>query len=120
MSRKIKGFSNDIELTDEHLIVNLHGIDKLLSLKSHLKIPLSHLRGATIDKGALDEYAVRFGGTRLPDKWCGRFYRHGEKLFYNIERHELPVVIVLADEFYDRLVLGVEHPRELVDQLNNL
>lgn len=119
MTRKRKPASNIIKLDDECLYIELRGLNKLWGLKSRLKIPLTHVRGATIDTGVLVDFAWKVGGYHTPNKWVGHFARHGEKLFYNIEKPELPVVITLEDEKFDRLILGVEQPRELVDQLNN-
>ena len=59
-------------------------------------------------------------GTAIPGiYYAGTFYLGGDKTFFNIKRTSKPVVIQLHDEDYDRIVIGVENPRHLVDQINN-
>ncbi|GBG96090.1 hypothetical protein NtB2_00194 [Lactococcus termiticola] len=57
---------------------------------------------------------------RSPGKWAGFFAKDGESFWYNVTRGEKPVVIQLRAEKQDRLILGVEEPEKLVDEINNL
>jgi hypothetical protein len=41
-----------VTIEDDHLLIEVHGLDKLWALKSHLKIPLANVRGATVDQAS--------------------------------------------------------------------
>ncbi|BDR55272.1 hypothetical protein KIMH_13830 [Bombiscardovia apis] len=114
-------YSNDVELSETTLVVEPRGINKVLALKGRLEIPLEHILGATEDPGILDQpKGLRDPGTAVGGKWAGTFVQDDEKSFWNVTRPERPVVIQLVGERYARLILGVEHPRELVDHINAL
>ena len=110
---------NAVTLTATDLLVEPQGLDRLWSLTSKIEVPLAHVRGATIDPGAVREpKGTRGPGLGLPGRWCGTFHRDGEKIFYNVHAGDDAVVIELNDEDYTRFVLTVDHPRELVDAIN--
>ena len=113
--------SNIITITDTLLIIEPSHLDKLWSFKKRLELPFSHIKGATLDSGILDERkGIKALGLGMPGKWAGTFVKQGQQTFYNIQRPEEAVVIQLVDEDYDRLVLGTKEPRQLVDKINNL
>ena len=110
---------NTVTLTPTELIVEPQGLDKLWSLTSRIEVTLAHVRGATIDPGAVREpKGTRGPGLGLPGRWSGTFHRDGEKTFYNVRAGDEAVVIELSDEEYARFVLSVDRPRELVDAIN--
>lgn len=111
---------NKVQIIDNKLIVTPQGINKLTSMKGKLEFPFTHILGATIDEGILDESkGLKGPGTAIPGYWAGTFTKNGEKTFYNIKRSHKPVVIQLQHEYYTRLILGVENPNQLVDTINN-
>lgn len=110
---------NSVTITADRLVVEPRGLDKLWSLRDRIDVPLAHVRGATIDPGAPTEpKGIRAPGLALPGKWAGTFHRDGERVFWNVSTGGPAIVIELADEHFDRLVLTVEHPREIVDAVN--
>lgn len=113
--------SNKISLTQDHLVIEPQGIDKLLSFKNKLEIPFEHLLGATIDKDIVHATkGLKGPGTDLPHKTAGTWSHEKEKIFWNVGKNETPLVIRLKDEHFSMLVLGVQNPKQLVYQLNNL
>ncbi|HZK36726.1 MAG TPA: hypothetical protein VFC57_07235 [Aeromicrobium sp.] len=110
---------NTVTITNNNLVVEPQGLNKLWSFKRRLEIPLSNVRGATFDPGANSEpKGLRAPGLAIPGKWAGTFHRDGEKSFWNVSKAGETVVIELADEHYDRLILTVNDPRVLVDRIN--
>ena len=111
--------NNRVAIVGRTLEVEPQGLDKMWSFKRKLVVPLEHVLGASEDPGILDDTkGLRAPGLHVPGKWAGTYMEHGEKTYWNVTRPESPIVIQLKDEHYDRLVLGVKHPRELVDQIN--
>ena len=103
-----------IHLTTEHLIVELQGWHRLWALTRGLEIPLAHVRGATADPGAAGEpKGLRAPGLHLPGGTAvGTFC---ERVFWDVRDPSRVVVIQLAGERYDRLVIEVADPRATVD-----
>ncbi|KRL05117.1 hypothetical protein [Liquorilactobacillus oeni] len=111
---------NKVQITAEKLIVVPQGINKLASLKRRLEFALINVMGASIDEGILNERkGIKAPGTAMPGYWSGTFTKNGEKTFFNIKRPNKPVVVQLKNESYSRLVLGVQNPSKLVDDINN-
>ena len=106
----------DVELTENTLIVHVHGIDRLWALKSRLEIPLSHVVGAEVDPEAARGWrksvqGVRAPGTHVPGViTAGTFYQEGERVFWDVHDTESTVVIDLKDDLYARLVIEVDDP----------
>jgi hypothetical protein len=70
-----------VSISDETLVVDVEGMDKLWALKSRLTIPLANVRGATADPGMMREpRGVRVPGTRIPGVITAGTFRHdGER-----------------------------------------
>ena len=111
--------NNKVAIVGQTLEIEPQGLDKVWSFKGKLVVPLEHVLGASEDPGILeDAKGLRSPGLHVPGKWAGTYIEHGEKTFWNVTRPESPIVIQLKGERYDRLVLGVEQPRDLVNQIN--
>jgi hypothetical protein len=105
-----------VHVDGDNLIVEIEGLDKLWALKSRLEIPLSNVRGATIDPGAIREpKGIRAPGAYLPGViTAGTFHIDGERVFWDVHDPARAVVIELADERYARLIIQVADPRATV------
>lgn len=112
--------NNTVTTTETHLVVEPAGIDKLWSFTRRLEIPFAHVRGATHDPGMRSEpKGWRGPGLRAGQKLSGTFHDDGERQFWNVSGFENAVVVELTDESYTRLVLSVDDPRAVVDQIND-
>jgi hypothetical protein len=112
--------SNRVTVTDDCLVVEPLGLDKLWSFTRRLRIPLAHVRGATLDPGIRDEpKGWRGPGLGLPGKLSGTYHADGKKQFWNISGYDRAVVVTLdSRERFDRLVITVDEPNEVVDAIN--
>ncbi|MFB9315055.1 hypothetical protein [Nocardioides plantarum] len=113
--------SNRVTVTPEHLVVEPVGLTKLWSFTRRLQFPLEHVRGATFDPGMRDEpKGWRGPGLGLPGRLSGTFHADGKKQFWNISGYERAIVITLdAAEKFDRLVITVDDPDQVVDSVNS-
>ncbi|WP_446664899.1 hypothetical protein [Flexivirga sp. B27] len=110
---------NTVKITDTELVIEPHGLDKLLSFKSGMSLPWEHVRGATQDDRIVEESkGIRGPGTRLPGKYSGTFKKDGDASFWNVGGSGSVIVVELRDEPYVRLVLSVEDPTKAVDEIN--
>ena len=102
---------------NDDLVVEVHGLDKLWSLKSRLTIPLEFVRGATADPTiAREPKGLRGPGTHVPGVVvAGTSRQNGGKVFWAVHHPEKAVVIELSDHTYGRLVIEVDDPRTTVE-----
>ena len=102
-----------IEITTDSLTVHMKGADKLWTLKSRLQIPLANVISAQPARTEATRWlhGMRVGGTHIPGVISvGRFYSHGELVFWDGHETENAIAIQLLDERYDKLVIEVENP----------
>lgn len=110
---------NTVTITDDNLVIEPHGLDKLLSFRRGMTLPWGHVRGATQDDRIVEEpKGIRGPGTKLPGKWSGTFKKDGDTSFWNVGGSGAVIVVQLRDEPYARLVLSVEDPTRTVDDIN--
>jgi hypothetical protein len=91
--------------------------DKLWALRSQLEIPLAHIRAVRADPEPARGWwhGLRLAGTQIPGLLtAGSFYQSGGFVFYDVHDPERTVVIELDHEHYQRLVIEVASPAEVV------
>jgi hypothetical protein len=108
-----------INIEGDTLVVNVEGMDKLWAFKSRLEIPLSNVRGATLDPGIVTGFkGIRTMGTNFPGVIvAGTFRTEGERVFWDVRDPTKALVIELTDETYARLIVQVDNPRETADRI---
>lgn len=106
-----------IHIDDNTVIVTIEGLNKLWALKSSLTIPLTNIRGATIDPGIVNERkGFRAPGTNFPGLiTAGTFHLNGERIFWDVHNPHKTIVIELTNEHYARLIIEVDNPRAAVE-----
>ncbi|WP_130865260.1 hypothetical protein [Acidipropionibacterium timonense] len=110
---------NTITMTDDQLIVEPQGLDKMWSFTGRLAIPWDHVRGATHDPGMKHEpKGWRGPGLRVGQKLSGTFHADGSRQFWNVNGYENAIVVELVDEPYSRLVISVDDPSATAARIN--
>ena len=106
-----------LSIDDNVATFEVEGADKLWALKSRLEIPLAHIRGARIDSEIAHGWwhGLRAPGTSVPGIiTAGTFYQHGKRVFWDVHDPSRVIVVALADERYDELVIEVADPAATV------
>jgi hypothetical protein len=99
-----------VEVHEDHLVVDVRGKEKLMTFLSRLRIPLEHVQGAQADPEI--EHTL-WRGWRIPG-----VHLPGVR-FYDVHGHrDKTIVIRLKDETYDRLIVEVADPGEVVAEIN--
>lgn len=110
-----------LEITPDELVLHLSFWEKLACLRTGLRIPLAHVRGATADDG-YDSSALGFRspGTRISGYiTAGTFRKDGDRQFVFVTRRTRSVVIELQHNYWTRLIIGVPDARHTAQQINN-
>lgn len=100
-----------VEVHEDYLVVDVRGAEKAISLLSRMRIPLEHVQGAEADPEI--EHTL-WRGWRIPG-----VHLPGVR-FYDVHGHrDKTIVIHLKDETYDRLIVEVQDPTEVVAKIND-
>jgi hypothetical protein len=100
-----------VEVHGDHLVIDVRGVEKAMKLLSRLHIPLEHVQGAEADPEI--EHTL-WRGWRIPG-----VHLPGVR-FYDVHGHrDKTLVIRLKDETYDRLIVEVPDPAEVVAKIND-
>ena len=100
----------------------VEGWDKLWAVKSQLEIPVAHIRAVRADPEPARGWwhGVRLPGTQIPGLLtAGSFYQSDGFVFYDVHDPERTVVIELNHEHYQRLVIEVANPSDVVETLRS-
>jgi hypothetical protein len=109
-----------VSIHGDRVRFEVEGWDKLWALKSHLEIPLAHVLAARVDPEPARGWwhGLRLPGTQIPGLLtAGTFYQSDGAVFFDVHDPERTVVIDLDHEHYQRLVIEVEQPMEVVESL---
>ncbi|MBV6520752.1 MAG: hypothetical protein MNPFHGCM_00870 [Gemmatimonadaceae bacterium] len=103
----------EITIDGDRAHFDVQGWDKLWAFKSHLDIPLAHIRGVRIDPEQARGYwhGVRYPGVQIPGMLtAGTYYQVEGAVFYDVHDPERTIVLDLDHEEYTRLVVEVADP----------
>lgn len=110
----------EVEITENALHVEVIGFDKILALRGHLEVPLTHVLGAApLDAQTRADLlsSVRLPGTYVPGMiTAGSYYEWGkhEWMFWDVAHPEKAIVVMLDHEKFTRLVIEVADPEATI------
>lgn len=111
-----------IDMDRSRLIVTVRGLDVLWATRRHIVVPLEHVTGARIDPGLAERGpwlgAGRTGALLNYAVAAGPMLVRGHREFWDVHDPDRAVSIELAGEYYDRLVIEVDQPAEVVERIN--
>jgi hypothetical protein len=111
----------EISFTEDHLHLEVKGMDKLWAFRSQLDIPLRHIRGVRYDPEAASGWwhGLKVVGTNLPGMiTAGTFYESGgQKVFWDVHDAGKAIIIELHDDRFDELIVEVSDPIFAVEQI---
>ena len=109
------------EITSKTFEIRLTPVERLASLRWGVSVPLSSIKGATIDRGAVPaQLGLRIPGTGFPGVIAaGTFIKNRDKQFVFWAIGDSVVVVELTGHKFQRLILGTKNPEELERQINS-
>jgi hypothetical protein len=112
-----------IKIEDDNIVIEMIGIDKVLSLKSRIDIPAKHILSASQNIEESKKWLGIKGmkkilGSNIPGIISdGTFYDHG-RFFLDVHNPENTISIILKDEKYKEIIVEVENPQETLELIN--
>jgi hypothetical protein len=113
----------EVTMLGDRVRFEVQGWDRLWALKSQLEIPLAHITAVRVDPEPARGWwhGLRMPGTQIPGiLTAGSFYQHGGFVFYDVHDPDGTVVIELDHEHYQRLVIEVANPADVVQRLQSM
>lgn len=108
----------EVTIDGTDLVVTIHGLRKVLALKSELRIPLVHVAGVSLDPTVEDELPSAMekrAGADIPHLYYGgTFVQDGDRVFWDVRRPDRAIVIHLSDDELARLIVDVDDPDAVV------
>jgi hypothetical protein len=107
----------DITVTGATATFEVRSWDKFWALRSRLEIPLAHIRGVRSDTEVARGWwhGLKLPGTNVPGViTAGTFYLHGKRVFWDVHDPDRTIVVELAHESYDELVIEVADPEAAI------
>ena len=111
------------QIKDNILHLQVEGADKIWAFKSQLSIPVEHITAIKLDEDIVNKWwrGIKLPGVNIPHViTAGTFYQDGKRIFWDIHHPKQAVIISLADEKYNELVIQVENPEVFVEQVQSL
>ena len=99
------------------LRLEVKGLDRLWAMRSRLEIPLASVVAVRADPSVTRGVwkGVSAPGTHIPGLIiAGTFYQDDKRIFWDVKDPERTIVIDLADQRYDQLIVEVEDPAAAV------
>jgi len=113
-----------ISFESNNLVIEIEGIDKILSLKSHITIPASHIISVSLSSEEAKKWLgikgiKKLAGSNIPGLVSeGTFYDKG-MVFLDINHTHNTISIFLKDEKYKEIIIEVENPIESINSIQD-
>lgn len=108
-----------ITIDNGQLNIEMSLLDRVLSLKSHLTVPLEHITGVTIRPEEARSWFHGFRvGTSVPGiVTAGTFYTRDGRVFYDVHDPDKTIAIDLQGESYKRVIVQVDDPEGTAERI---
>jgi len=100
-----------------NLRLQVKGLDRLWAMRSRLDIPLASVVGVRADPEVARGLwkGVSAPGTHIPGFIiAGTFYQDDKRIFWDVKDPERTVVIELAGQRYDQIIVEVRDPQAAI------
>jgi hypothetical protein len=98
-----------IRIEGENLVLELHGVDRILAFKSSFTIPLKHVTSVSTERVGWTQYLGMKVGTSLPGVVKdGRYLTTDGWMFFEMHDPDQCITVSLNDEEYKKIVFQVE------------
>ena len=113
--------SGKIKIENDNLIFELHVIDKILSIKRSITVPLEHVISVSTEHVTLKpKLQMKLVGARLPTIIKdGRFLTSEGMMFFEMHNSDKCITVTLNHEHYKKIIFEVENKEEAAKKIND-
>jgi predicted dinucleotide-binding enzyme len=108
-------------IDDREVTVSMSAAEKIEALHGNVTVPRAAVVRARVVPDGLEEvHGLKMPGTALPGIVMVGTWQNGEMITFAVcHGHRSAVVLDLADQVYDRIVVTVENPDDAVTRLKS-
>lgn len=113
-----------IETTPQSVLVYITGLDRMLTFRGSLEIPLANVVSVEHDpqdtQRELDAFWTEtfMPGAVAPGKsLVGTFTEHGDRIFWDVHHADRAVTLNLTNHRYAKVIVEVAHPEQTVQEI---
>jgi hypothetical protein len=113
----------NLSIIDQNLQIEFKLTEQLWAARFHKlwEIPLQHIAGVTTAEPESNWKELRAPGSFIPGMIkAGTYYTNRGKEFWYVNRNTDYLTIELRDEFYNRIILTIDHNESWKQQLTEL
>jgi hypothetical protein len=109
----------DLSISDATVTVVLSAVERLEGVHGDVSVPRSSVVGARqVPDGLAEVHGIRSPGTAFPGVMMVGTWRDSDSVtFAACHGHRPAVVVDLAGQAYDRLIVTIDNPEETVERL---
>ena len=113
--------SGKIKIENDNLVFELHGIDKILSIKRSITVPLEHVVSVSTEHVTLKpKLQIKLVGARLPTIIKdGRFLTSEGMMFFEMHDADKCITVTLNHENYKKIIFEVDDKEAAAKQIND-
>ena len=114
--------SGTVSIENDEVVLELHGVDEILSIKRSMHIPLNKIVSVSTEDVSWGVFqSMKIAGTNLPGHVKdGRFYiPHEGLVFFEMHHPEKCITINLDHERYKKVIFEVEDKEEAATLIRN-
>lgn len=117
-----------VERIKEEVIFEIEGWHKVLAFRRKIKVSLGNIQNAKVEQPSVSEilgsdgmrrYDIKLLGTESLWVKAGTFYQKGKWVFWDVSNRERVVVIDMVNERYNKMIIEVKDPEEVVNLISS-
>ena len=113
----------DISFEEHKIIIKIEGIDKILSLKSEISVPIEHILSVSKADDIAQKWLgikgiKKLAGSNLPGVISeGTFYDKG-RVFLDIHHPENTILLTLRNDKYKEIIVEVKDRDNVINEIS--
>ena len=113
--------SGTVHIEGDQVVLELHGVDEILSIKRSIHIPLKHILAVSTETIPWNVFkTMKLAGTDIPHVIKdGRFLSNDGMMFFEMHNPENCITISLDHERYKKVVFEVEDKESAAMMIEN-
>jgi len=114
--------SGTVKIENDEVVLELHGVDEILSIKRSMRIPLKSIISVSTEDVSWGVFkTIKVAGADLPGHYKdGRFYiPHEGLVFFEMHHPDSCITINLDHERYKKVVFEVEDKESAATMIRN-
>ena len=117
----VSELSGTVKIEDDNVVLEIHGIDEILSIKRSIHIPLKHILSVSTETIPWNVFKnMKLAGTDIPHVVKdGRFLSKEGMMFFEMHDPESCITINLDHERYKKVVFQVEDKESAATMIEN-